>query len=309
MILELLANETLLDLFEFFHVVDLLLAFHGLNSRFNALLFVHFRHFHVDLRSISKHDFDFICRQYLPSIVDRVISLHLSDDDDTPQQMDLFLARGFTVRHFTHLRSLSLHRHSSDRILRIMQHECHLLHHLTRLKVTGCGVGWNEDFSECLTDMILSLPKLTHCHLGFNFYSVYPIPTVISSTLECLSIEGFNFSMNRIFSLLEHTPRLRRLHVNIKMQYGELKLQSTALSLTILKIILNGSLETLVSFLEHTPNLCQLTVETEDIEPDGHRWEQIITDYLPKLNVFRLKMEFESREDAKERADEVLHSF
>ncbi|CAF4867138.1 unnamed protein product [Rotaria sp. Silwood1] len=32
-------------------------------------------------------------QQHLPSIIDRIISLRLSNDDDTPQQMELFLSR------------------------------------------------------------------------------------------------------------------------------------------------------------------------------------------------------------------------
>jgi hypothetical protein len=106
--LESLANELLLDLFEFLSAVHLLRAFHGLNSRFDTLLLAHFGTYHLDFRSISKTDFDIVCEQHLPLIADRIVSLCLSDDYDTPQQIDLFLSHLFTLRQLTNLRSLSL---------------------------------------------------------------------------------------------------------------------------------------------------------------------------------------------------------
>jgi hypothetical protein len=63
-------NELSLDLFEF------------LNPRFDALLFVHFPTYNVDFQSVSNRDFDIMCGQHLPSIIDRVISLRLRDENN-----------------------------------------------------------------------------------------------------------------------------------------------------------------------------------------------------------------------------------
>jgi hypothetical protein len=46
--LESLGNELLLDLFEFFDTIQLFRAFHGLNSRFDNLLFNHFQAYRLD---------------------------------------------------------------------------------------------------------------------------------------------------------------------------------------------------------------------------------------------------------------------
>jgi hypothetical protein len=54
-------------------------AFCGLNSRINQLIYIHIRADHLDFRSVANHDFDILCRQRLASIVDRIISLRLSD--------------------------------------------------------------------------------------------------------------------------------------------------------------------------------------------------------------------------------------
>ena len=78
------------------------------NSRFNKLLCQQFQKFHLDFRLISKTNFNRICQNYLPSIINRIISLRLSNDDDTPQQIELFLSQDYQLRQFIRLQSLSL---------------------------------------------------------------------------------------------------------------------------------------------------------------------------------------------------------
>ncbi|CAF5224108.1 unnamed protein product, partial [Rotaria magnacalcarata] len=82
--LESLSNEVLLDLFELLDGVNLLRDFSGLNTRFNSLLYTDVRSHRVDLRSISKEDFNILYPAYLPLISNRIIYLRLSDDEDTP---------------------------------------------------------------------------------------------------------------------------------------------------------------------------------------------------------------------------------
>jgi len=78
---ELLANEILLDLFEFLDAAYLLRAFSGINTRFGSLLFTHFHSYQLDFQLVSKSGFENLCQNYLPTIIDRIISLHLSDDE------------------------------------------------------------------------------------------------------------------------------------------------------------------------------------------------------------------------------------
>jgi hypothetical protein len=82
--LESLANELLLEIFEFFDGIHLFRTFHNLNSRFNTLLFVHFRKYDFDFRNVSTDDFDQLCQQYLPLIIDRITMLYLSNYIQTP---------------------------------------------------------------------------------------------------------------------------------------------------------------------------------------------------------------------------------
>jgi hypothetical protein len=164
--LESLANELLLDLFEYFSTFHLLRAFHDLNSRFDTLLCVQFRAYHLDFRSMSKHDFQIICQQYLPSLIDRIISLRLRDgDDDSPQQTNLFFSHGLMLRQFTNIRSLSLCHICSEETMSKMMVECEHLPALSHFKLIKCDSSFKHINVVQVFNALRSLPKLTHCHL------------------------------------------------------------------------------------------------------------------------------------------------
>jgi hypothetical protein len=63
------------------------------------------RQCHLDFQSISKSDLDLICTIYLLSFADRIQSLHLSDDDQTPEQITLFLSYSFQFDQFLHFKN------------------------------------------------------------------------------------------------------------------------------------------------------------------------------------------------------------
>jgi hypothetical protein len=56
------------------------------------LLFIHFRAYRFDFCSICKRDFDMTCQYYLPFLVDRLISLNLFNDDETPNPLQNLLS-------------------------------------------------------------------------------------------------------------------------------------------------------------------------------------------------------------------------
>jgi hypothetical protein len=70
--LESLANELLLDIFEHLTAVNLLDAFHHLNSRFDTLLFIYFHGYNLDFRFISKQKFILFIQQTLPLIINQI---------------------------------------------------------------------------------------------------------------------------------------------------------------------------------------------------------------------------------------------
>jgi hypothetical protein len=315
--LESLANELLLDLFDFLSTAHLLRAFNGLNSRFNTLI----SHFirasrRIDCRSMSKGQLDFVCQKHLPSIAHRIISLSLSDDDETPQQIDRFLSHGLKLDQFIHLRSLSFYHFRSEEIMKnIMISWCHL-HHLTHLKFSECYFRYKANDVLHMVNSIWSLSKLTHCHLDitFRWRPSFVAPTVTSSSLESLFIQGIDCQLNDLTRLFQHTTRLRHLCTNISTYSRNVLLPlsvSTIISLELEFFSSGNSVHDIINLLRIMHNLRQLTVEILDIYIDGHQWKEIITNYLPKLKVFRLKMEFYFRDrmNTKQRVDQLLKSF
>lgn len=101
-----------LDLFpvELVHMIlDYLWAPEIIHSFFNISNYVdnvlwNYNNYHLNFQSILKKHFDFVCHHIQPS---QVISLTLSDSDDTPKQSQLFLSI-FSIEQYTHLRALKL---------------------------------------------------------------------------------------------------------------------------------------------------------------------------------------------------------
>jgi hypothetical protein len=137
---EALPNELLLKVFELLDTIRLFRAFYELNSRFDNLIFNHIRKYHLDFRSLYKHDFDTFCRQYLPKMTDGVVSIHLSGDDEAPHLPTLFLSRGFNLGRFTHLKSLSLYSIRYFEQIHDIISQCSTLQHLTHLKIIKCPI-------------------------------------------------------------------------------------------------------------------------------------------------------------------------
>jgi hypothetical protein len=284
MSLELLSNELLLDLFEFLTVIDLLHAFHGLNARFDTLLLVNFRAYHLDFRSISKTAFDMVCRDHLLSIADQIISLRLSDDDDTPQQCDLFLDRGFHLRRFIHLRSISLcYLRSEQTMNKFMIELCHL-QFLTNLSFTNCYISYNQNAAERIFNIIWSLSKLTY--FFFDAYEDnFPCPSVTSTYLEHLTVRYATCSSNKLARLFRYTPHLRYLFIDLDGTDDDQQSFSLILSITTFKLSAEGSENVLQNLLQKMSNLCCLTVETWDININGYRWEQTIVAFVETQNI------------------------
>ncbi|CAF4057687.1 unnamed protein product [Rotaria sp. Silwood1] len=60
------------------------------------------------------------------------------------------------------------------------------------------------------------------------------------------------------------------------------------------------------------PNLSHLMIITSQVYLNGHTWKELITNYLPNIRIFQLKMKLELQErndDVNEIIDELLDSF
>lgn len=297
MSLESLSSEIFFEIFDFLDHTHILHAFHNLNNRFNHLIL---NYFHVspqlNLQSITKTDFDITCQYYIPLLTDKIQSLCLSNDDNTPQQIDLFLSYDLSLHKFTYLKSLSLYNMHSEQIINRMMIEWKYPIHLTHLNIINCQIlsDWNIFYS--LINNIWSLPKLTHCQLDIKFIDdiYFFVPTVISSTLKSLSIKNAQCNFEELIHLFEYTPCLEYLDITIiEKNANHPYLTFSIPLLTTLKLNYKGPISALKNLLQNVLNLHHWSMKTKNINIDGQQWADIISTYLSRLKVFHLLMEFD----------------
>ncbi|CAF4619327.1 unnamed protein product [Rotaria sp. Silwood2] len=291
--LEILPNEILLHLFQYFNSIDLLHIFYGLNSRFNFLLYKEVRFYRVKFTFVSKRHFDMICQQHLPFIANRIIALDLSDHRDTPQQIVLFLSYIPSFSRFTQLRSLTLFDlHSYESLLKLLGECCHL-NNLTHLDIHSCSLSIDQVNFQLIVDNIWSLPKLINCSLYIKFqkYHLLYLPTIISLSLESITMYYGQLKMNQINQLFKYTPRLKHLQT-IGTSINDDYMPSPLTILIDLNIYFSdcSDYSKMIVFLQNILNLRCLDINIPSELIDGHQWEYIIRIYLPKLKTFRLKM-------------------
>ncbi|CAF1203626.1 unnamed protein product [Rotaria sordida] len=308
---EWLANELLLELFKYFDGVHLFRAFQNLNSRFNFLL-LHYQIYHLDFRSVSKCEFHIICQQYLPSIINRVTSLHLSNDDETPNLFELFLSYYFTFNQFYRLRLLSLNAIHSLSILNQIIFECRQLPYFTHLYIIKCDFKDQEKFS-CLINHIWNLPKLIYCQIDHRFpYELkFTNNTIVSSSIENLFVENFNFNLNDLSKLFRCTPSLRQFDATITSHSEYERLQIIPSAIISSKLSFRNALHSMIHLFQNLSNLCHLTIKTQRMYLNGYEWQKIILNYLPKIQVFQLKMDwkFSYTKNIEEQLNQLLDSF
>jgi hypothetical protein len=189
---------------------------------------------------------------------------------------------------------------------------CRSLPSFTHLKITNIFLGERQHFVYFL-DNIWSLPKLTHLDVetGNSVSYHFSALTVLSSTIEYVSMKSLHFSLSDLRQILEHTPRLRHLAGSLKPGRDADQLPIFAPSITKLQIRSSCSLVEMNNFFRNMPNLSHLTIATLDFLLNGHQWKEIIVNYLPKLRVFRLltQSRITNRNNPEQQVDELLNTF
>lgn len=184
-LLDQLSVEVLHTLFTYFLAHELLFSFSGVSDYIDTIL-LSYAAYRIDFKSIRRADFDFVCRRIQP---EQVISLTLSDDNDTPGQTELFFSH-FRLEEFIHLRSLTL------------------------IKI---------EF-ESFEAIFVNLSKLKHLKaLSFNndtCRSKYPLRLRNNSD----ACDQINLLLSNTFSLI--FPQLNRLHLNILINWTTISLSN-----------------------------------------------------------------------------------
>jgi hypothetical protein len=311
MSLELLPNEILLDLFEYFNGIDLLRGFYGLNFRFNFLLYKQIQFYSLDFESISKRCFD-RCQQHLFFIADRVSNLSLSDSRENPGQINLFLSYIPSFNQFTQLRSLTISDLHSDEVLLKLLNKCHHLNSLTHLSLKSCTFPNREADSQLVVDKIWSLPKLISCSFDMTSKSreISFIPTVICPSLKNLSFHRPELRWSQMERLLDYTPCLNHLRISFtNTDYVVLPLPTlTKLDLNIFYKFYQSTISILFQSMYNLRHLSSTLLFGLIY---GYQWEQIIRSYLLELKTFRLQMQrsCDTQENVQKQANKLIDSF
>ena len=309
MTLESCPNEILLESFEFLDTAELFHAFYGLNDRFNALLFTQYQSYHVNFYYIAKYQSNFPALHYLPLITHQIVSLRLSDNNDQGlPQTDCFFSSGLLINRLIHLKSLSLCCIDDEASLRKFMHDCRHLAHLTHLKIVRCHTEYmsSVDFSNSLW----GLAKLTHCCLDMQ--DEFRTPTIVSLSIEYLSISCRSWQLSQTTHLYQQTPRLCHLHLplNNLTDYFQTILPYF-LSISILNLSNVRSSKAMNTVLLAVPNLTYLKIDMHHFNYDGYLWESIIDKHLPKLEIFHLRMHIQLHCDRNDEQSlqKLVHSF
>ncbi|CAF4132593.1 unnamed protein product [Rotaria magnacalcarata] len=293
--------EIIHSIFDYLWMNEILNSFLNINDYLDNVILSYNDSF-INFNLISRPLFYLICSRLRPH---QVISLILSDSDDTPGQCQLFFSR-FSIEQFNHLRALTLIDIADDSEL--LFGDLDKIESLNFLEITP------KHYNRYLNIM----PKLTRFVVNYQ-YVVYfesyiyinriQLPHLRHLTLKCCSY----FQLKDIF---RYAPMLVSLNISIifesreqieifvTVNHGKSPLTLTNLSLSIdvssdcdrpSVIISRNHLE---RFLFHMPSLRQLELIVNSDGNNnlsyGDRWEMFIVERLTLLRTFYFKFKLEN---------------
>jgi hypothetical protein len=293
--LESLTNELLLEIMEYLDGYNLILAFDGLNHRFNCLVRSCYLHVVFDE---SKRDSN-IWKRLISFIGgSRIRSLSFNKSDQS-------IVKQFLPTIGQNLKSISLQNISKPSMQFILEH-LPVGNQVKSLFIKNCWFQVNPE-DRNIENFIFNehghrLTSLINCSLLLMPYtSSFPPVTIILKHLRCLSLNDSRWTSNTIMFLLNNTPNLRKLRIR---PYGNF---SEALSPT--KVYLNHIEKLEILLKNDTPHLPSLLVLFSGLRflrivyyelnsyptLDGQAWDKVIEEYLPCLQ--RMTLDFFDEED------------
>lgn len=223
--LDQLPVELIHSVFNYFSTPELLDTFYNVNDYVNASL-QSYSSYQLNFQAISKYRFDLICHHVRP---EQVISLILSDEDNTSGLSNLFFSR-FPIEQFIRLRSLTL-LHIECNSLKLIFANLHKFCQLHSLSFDDQLIRYehssqNEVVPSYLTAINMDiLPQLDRLHLNSGaMLTSIPFPYLRYLNLEQCSSDD----MQTIF---QHAPQLKSLNIwltinssnpNIILPYNQL---------------------------------------------------------------------------------------
>ncbi|CAF1274023.1 unnamed protein product [Adineta steineri] len=297
-VFDLLPTEVLHNIFVYLWADDILYSFYNISTSVNNII-SSYKYYHVNFQSILKRDFDHICRCIRP---DQIISLILSDTNDTPHQSHLYLSL-FPINQFIHLRALTLIDIDNNsqslfdnlcEIKSLVSFEIDTMSHLryigSQLKRLVVNKYVEDDY---IHESFLS--SLSFCHiqsLTLPYCSYHQLRQILSDALKLtsLTISLLISDCSGIDYFAE-----QRQEMSLALTYLNLSIQ------TFTRVISRLLFE---RFLGRMPHLEKLELNVSSGGSinllDGDQWEIFILNHLPSLRIFNFKFKIINIDQNKE---------
>jgi hypothetical protein len=275
--------ELLHLLFDYFTAHELLHTFFHMSGYINEVLCA-YSAYRLNFQSIQMANFDLVCRHICP---DRVISLTLSDDNDTPGLSQLFLSR-FRMEQFTRLRSLTLIQIGNDS-LQLISSYLHRFNQLRSLSINTESIRFIQNQCKNSNLRHIKLEKCTDDELEIIWHRL----PQLKSLDVCL-----NVNRSRLTLILPRFNHLIRLNLQIE---SKSKMNLRVISVSSISFVdYRTSMDEMEKFLKNIPDLKHLQLKTEGLRDlfDGDRWKtltktfhtfnfQFTAQFFPNENIFQ----------------------
>ncbi|CAF3710115.1 unnamed protein product [Rotaria sp. Silwood1] len=241
----------------------------------------------LNLTLISKRNFYLLCQLINPN---NVTSLTLANEEQTPNQIDLFISL-VRLRQFTRLHSITL-LHIDEYQLNFILERINLnLVTSFSFRIKNYDDRHMQRTNNCLTS-ILSKSSLRKMEFYFRNNRLSKISWPSNCSIQSLVVNR-HITMDNILTILQCSPHLHKLILKERLNeiINHVSLKSTApiyfrqlRSLTIEN--LSETIDLLESFLLLTPSLIHLKLVGYKLMSNGKQWEQFIQINLPNLVKF-----------------------
>jgi hypothetical protein len=269
-ILDVLNNETIL-------------SFGYVCKRFRTIINTYNR-YNLNFQSISKPYFHAICHLIHPG---NIISLTLSNDNKTPDQIKYFLSF-FQLEQFIRLRSLTLIQIEENQFNTIFQSKT-IISSLHSLSITFRNNRVNDLKIVHLLSSIISNTNLQHLDFALSSNKIDQLSWPDQCLLQSLIIST-RITFKQFSTILSHSLQLKKLVLQDCTIQDCVNNESLISYPQLISLVFEDSeldMYRCEFILSLVPSLEHLQIVGGTNLSDGSRWEQFIQKKLLKLNKFQ----------------------
>lgn len=282
--LEDFSNEIFYEIFQYLDTYDVYKGFYSLNYRLQQLCNSIYP-LKINLSLISKSNFEQYNRQFLIPHRHRIQTLSISN----PFLVDPFFSPIKLVTHLIQLETLFLNEVKPKYFSNMFRYLASLNNLSTLIIHSNC-------LSENIVESIFRLPKLKYCKLKFLKNDNLKIPSDknISSSIEDFVIDG-DFDSKDFINLSLYVPHLKTLFIqSLKPTYYQ-NLDSTDVpkfthlkKVQIDRVVINFNIfEWICKYFFNQLEILHISIDYNDeMYLNARRWEQLISNSMPKLHAF-----------------------